>query len=348
MPSPDLQNFDPNSAGNHQNTIFGLPFSEDDARLVIIPVPWDATVSYREGAALGPQSILESSYQVDLYDRDAVDTWRQGIYMCDIPEFVHQKSLNTRELVLAIIEKQENGEKLNEHDHESIRKINTASTELNEWVQSESEKYLKRGQHVVLLGGDHSAPLGYMKALAGQYPDMSILQIDAHMDLRRAYEGFTYSHASIMYNMMMEIPSIHSLVQVGLRDFCDEEIEYGAGDARIHSFFDQDMKSKMYRGASYESICRDIIAPLSQDVYISMDIDGLRPDLCPHTGTPVPGGLEVEQLYFLLETVIASGRRIVGFDLSEVATDEDNESIDSIIGARILYKLSIDLLKSHG
>ncbi len=348
MPSTSLQNFDPNGPGNHNNTVFGLPFTEETASLVIIPVPWDATVSYREGTALGPEQIRESSYQVDLYDTDAPDLWKQGIYMSDNPEYIHQASEQTRELVSQRIEKLENQEPLNEADQEHLQQINTASARLNEQVYTETKRLLKMGKHVALLGGDHSTPLGHMRAIAEKYPTMSVLQIDAHMDLRRAYEGFTYSHASIMQNMLSEIPSISKLVQVGLRDYCDEEVSYAQTESRIVQFFSQGIKEALYQGSTYSKVVDDILAALGEEVYISFDIDGLDPTLCPHTGTPVPGGLGLEEAYYLCKRILDSGRRIVSFDLCEVAGDEDNTSIDSIVGARLLYKLSLLLLKSHG
>ncbi len=348
MPDNKLDNFDPNTAGNHQNTIFGLPFGEKDAQLVIIPIPWDATVSYRDGTALGPMIVQESSYQVDLYDPEFVDRWKQGIYLCEIPEFIHQKSIQVRELVEPIIEKQESGLSLGSHDEDALLKINKASQELNEWVASETQKYVQRGQYTAVLGGDHSTTLGHMKALAAFHPDMSVLQIDAHMDLRKAYEGFIYSHASVMYNMRQEVPSIQKLVQVGLRDFCDEEITFAAQDEHIHSFYDQDLKNKLFQGRTYDSLCTEIITLLTDEVYISVDIDGLYPQLCPHTGTPVAGGFQIEELYYLIKKIVDSGRKIIGFDLVEVAGDIDNTSIDSIVGARLLYKLSNYLLASHG
>ncbi len=347
MPNKALQNFDPNAPGDQNNTVFGLPFSEEDAALSVIPVPWDATVSYREGTALGPEQVLESSYQVDLYDRDAPGLWKQGIYMNAVPGHIHQSSMQAREKVVEVLEKLEKNQEIKESDLKDIQQVNAASIKLNEWVYTETKRLLEMGKHTGLLGGDHSSPLGHIKAVAEKHAGMSILQIDAHMDLRQAYEGFTYSHASIMYNVRNEIPQVAKIVQVGLRDFCDEEVEWAAKDEHMVQFFDQDIKEAQFKGASFDSYCEGIVSALDDEVYVSFDIDGLVPALCPHTGTPVPGGLQMEEAFYILQKIVDSGRRLVAFDLCEVAGDEDNHSIDSIVGARLLYKLSLLVLKSH-
>src|SRR5690606_2133030 len=119
----------------------------------------------------------------------------------------------------------------------------------------------------------------------------AVLQIDAHADLRRAYEGFQYSHASIMYNILEEIPAVTKLVQVGIRDYCDEEFEaITKSQGRIVTFFDRDLKAGAYQGKTWDQQTDEIIRELPERIYISFDIDGLDPKLCPNTGTPVPGG----------------------------------------------------------
>jgi agmatinase len=169
-----------------------------------------------------------------------------------------------------------------------------------------------------------------------------VLQIDAHADLRNAYEGFKYSHASIMYNVMNMVPQVKKLVQVGIRDYCDEELQMiNDSNGRIVTFFDKDIKEQQYEGATWRQVCDRIIAELPQKVYVSFDIDGLDPKLCPNTGTPVPGGFEVEQVFYLFKQLHASGRELIGFDVNEVSTGiQAADNIDAIVGARVLYKLS--------
>jgi agmatinase len=190
---------------------------------------------------------------------------------------------------------------------------------------------------VGLVGGDHSTPLGFMEALAERYSDFGILQFDAHCDLREAYEGFEYSHASIMYNAL-KIPQVKKLVQVGIRDWCEAENEIiNNSKGRVKTFFDYVMKRKMYEGESWRGICSEIISHLPRHIYISFDIDGLDPKLCPNTGTPVPGGLEFEQAVYLISQVAASGKKIIGFDLNEVAPGDSEWNGN--VGARLLYKM---------
>jgi agmatinase len=153
-----------------------------------------------------------------------------------------------------------------------------------------------------------------------------------------AYENFKYSHASVMYNALEEIPQLTHLVQVGIRDYCEEEFDYiQAKPGRIHTFFDKDIKEHLYEGGSWQQICDAIINKLPQKVFISFDIDGLDPKLCPRTGTPVQGGFETEQVFYLFKKLMASGRQLVGFDLNEVGVSQDEW--DENVGARCLFKL---------
>lgn len=339
----DLSNFDPNSVGLKSNNIYGLPFEEDDAELVLLPVPWEVTTSYRDGTSRGPEQIFESSLQIDLYDPDVTDGWKKGFYMLPIDKEVRMKSDYQRQCAQLIISYLEEGGEVtaNEHLTEKLKEINEGGRMLNQWVKEQAAELLKKGKKVGLIGGDHSTPLGYIQALADVHSDFGILQIDAHADLREAYEGFTYSHASIMYNVMKEVPQVSKLVQVGIRDYCDEEIMMiRQNPDRITTYFDKDIKEQQYEGHTWKQICQNIVADLPEKVYISFDIDGLDPKLCPNTGTPVPGGFEMEQIFYLFKQVHLSGKQLIGFDLNEVSTGEHGlDSIDSIVGARVLYKM---------
>lgn len=339
----DISQFDPNSVGLKANNIFGLPFSEEEAQLVLIPVPWEVTVSYRAGTALGPEQIFEAAMQVDLFDPDVKDGWKKGFYMQPVDDKIKNTSDWLRMEAEQIISSLADGEKIADNELLSgkMKEINEAGQMLCDWVYDKSLKLLEAGKKVGLIGGDHSTPLGFIKALADVHSEFGILQIDAHADLRIAYEGFTYSHASIMYNTLQQVPQVTKLVQVGIRDYCDEELEIiETSNGRIKTFFDKDIKAKQYDGATWKSICQNIIDALPQKVYISFDIDGLDPKLCPNTGTPVPGGFEVEQIFYLFKMLHDSGREIVGFDLNEVSSGNPaTECIDAIVGARVLFKL---------
>jgi Arginase/agmatinase/formimionoglutamate hydrolase, arginase family len=191
---------------------------------------------------------------------------------------------------------------------------------------------------VALLGGDHSISLGFFKAMAQQHGDFGILQVDAHCDLRESYEFFTYSHASVMYNALTEIPQLTRLVQVGVRDYCQEEWEYICNsNYRVITYFDRDIKDRLYEGQPWRQIVDEIVSHLPDKVLLSFDIDGLDPKLCPNTGTPVMGGFDFEQIYYLLKKVVQSGRRLIGFDLCEIGVDE--QEWDANVGSHILWKL---------
>lgn len=348
----DLSNFDPNSVGITSNNIFGLPFSEEDAALILLPVPWEVTISYRDGTSRGPEHIFEASLQVDLYDPDVTDAWKKGIYMLQPEKTLRVKSDYKRQCAELIICHLEDGGAVRDNEQltDKLQEVNESCAWMINWVYEQTKELMARGKKVGLIGGDHSTPLGYIKALADKHSDFGILQIDAHADLREAYEDFTYSHASIMYNVLKEVPQVSKLVQVGIRDYCDEElVMIRQNPERIATWFDKDIKERQYEGATWKSICQNIIEDLPQKVYISFDIDGLDPKLCPNTGTPVPGGFELEQVFYLFKLLHESGRQLVGFDLNEVSTGQhSHETIDGIVGARALYKMCNFMLAAKG
>lgn len=342
-----LKNHDPNGVGT-KGSFLGLPFTPDNAELVIIPVPWDVTVSYSEGTAKGPAAVLEASTQLDLYVKDIPDAWKLGISLLPISEEIENQSITYRKESASYIKWLEDGEK--DDVAEAIKttpsRTNISSRKLNEWVASEATKWLDKGKMVALLGGDHSTPRGLIDTLANKHGNIGILQIDAHMDLREAYEGFENSHASIMYNALQN-KNVSKLVQVGIRDFCQDEAEMAENsNGRIAVYYDQDIKESLMEGSTWKSICDKIIADLPERVYVSFDIDGLDPKLCPHTGTPVAGGLEFQEAMYLIKRVVQAGKTIVGFDLCEVTPGEDEW--DANVGARVLYRLANLMAVSQG
>lgn len=335
-----IAQFDPNGIGQLNDGMFGLPFSFEECDTVLIPVPWEVTVSYGGGTAQGPEAILTASYQVDLYDPFVQDAWKKGIALDEISEEIKTKSETLRQSAERYIEALANGKK--ENDPELLKTSQLIQKEclwLNQWVKNRVLHFMDQKKYVGLVGGDHSTPLGMMQALAERYPSYAILQIDAHADLRNAYEGFEFSHASIMYNAL-KIKQVEKLVQVGIRDYCQEELDLIQNSkGRVKTFFDRDIKYAQYHGDSWDRVCNRIINELPQHVYLSFDIDGLDPKLCPNTGTPVAGGFETEQVLFLLEKLVASGRKIIAFDLNEVSPAADNDW-DANVAARLLYRIS--------
>ena len=344
----DLSLFDPNSIGNPNHNIFGLPTNEEDARLIILPIPWEVTVSYNAGTARAADHILKASLQVDLFDPETKDAWKEGFFMRCPDKKILTKSDYLRKEAELYLNYISQGDIVSENRFmcKTLIDINEGGLFLNDWVYNQTKELLAKGKLVGLLGGDHSTPLGFFKAIAEQYPEFGILQIDAHMDMRKAYEGFNYSHASIMYNALEEIPQLKKLVQVGIRDYCEEELDYMLStNGRVVSFFDKDIKERQFEGETWKQITDEIVEALPKNVFISFDIDGLNPKLCPHTGTPVQGGFEAEQIFYIFKKIAQSGRRIIAFDLNEVGVSHDEW--DENVGARVLHKLCNTLIAGN-
>ena len=336
----DYSQFDPNAVGNPNNNIFGLPFSEEDAHLVLIPVPWEVTVSYKAGTARAPEHLFRSSLQIDLFDPEIPDAWKKGFYMRETDKKILLKSDYLRkeaELYINFISQGEDIEK-NKFMCKTLKEVNEGSLFLNKWVYDQTSELLEKNKLVGIIGGDHSSPLGFMKAIAEKHGDFGVLQIDAHCDLRESYEGFVHSHASIMYNALKDIPQITKLVQVGIRDYSESEWRYICDSQyRVISYFDKDIKERQFEGQTWKLIADEIVTHLPQKVYLSFDIDGLDPKLCPNTGTPVQGGFDTEQVFYLVKRILQSNRKLIGFDLCE--TGISNNEWDENVGARILFKL---------
>ena len=334
-----LDNFDPNGVGVNNGAYFSMPFTVEDAKLVLVSAPWDVTVSYGSGTAIAPDAIIEASMQLDFYDSSAVDAWREGIATAEINYSILEMSQRLRSDARRVIDHLEEGGKI---DDESIarhlKKVNNGSDEINSIIYNQCKHLLDSDKLVGLVGGDHSTPYGAIKAHAERGREFGILQVDAHCDLRECYEGFNFSHASIMYNVLRDFQSVSKLVQVGVRDYCDDELALASKSSRVELFDDYALAKARFAGKSWSEQCQEIVSTLPQDVYVSFDIDGLSMSYCPNTGTPVSGGLSFNEALYLLECITASGRRIIGFDIVEV-TPHPKHRIDAIVGARMLYKL---------
>ncbi len=315
--------------------------------MVLIPVPVEITTSYGGGTAQGPAAILKASRQVDLYDTSLGRIYEPGIHLLnEMPEL---KRLNRegRKLAVEIIRR---GGEIGGSSRLlwQLARVNEICAEINEIVECLATGLLGEEKLVGVIGGDHSAAFGLIRACARKHTRLGILHFDAHCDLRVAYEGFEWSHASIMHNVVRKIPQVRRLVQVGIRDFCEEEFEI-IKESRGHiiTFFDDMLQRGKFEGKTWRKMCLEITSRLPRDVYLSFDIDGLNPSLCPHTGTPVPGGLSFEEAVYLIETVVRSGRKIVGFDISEVAPGPGGDEWDANVGARLLYKIIGLTIKSQ-
>jgi len=348
--------FDPNAAAAPGSGIFGLPSGDRaydrSAKIAFLPIPWEVTTSYGGGTAQGPAAILEASHQVDLFDLDVFRPYEAGFAMRPLNDAGYRKilALNTKTKPLA-----ERARKGRGKPADALKKkVNAAGTALNAWVHAETRAILAQKQIPALIGGDHSTPFGAFQAVAEGHGPFGILHFDAHSDTRASYEGFDWSHASIMRNALDRIPQITSLVQVGIRDFCEEEYEYTRSQPkRVHVHYDSALARAKQSGRSWNDLMAEILRPLPNSVWISFDIDGLDPRFCPHTGTPVPGGLDFSEATGLIGALARSGRKIVGFDLNEVAPapsrkGQHGDEWDANVAARLLYKMAAWTLHSQG
>ena len=323
--------------------LYDVPVEPADAKIILVPVPFDATTSYRRGTALGPEAIRRASVQVDLFDLELHDKIgepaKAGIALLQQQPEVFAWNQEARSLV----DKVRDAEAETPAVAEALNRVNEIGSQINDWVYRCCRDWLHRGRIVGVIGGDHSVPFGNIRAHLEKYSDVGILHIDAHADLRAAYQGFHWSHASILHNVMERLGAPR-LVQVAIRDFCREEWDYIENSPNITTWFDRHLSAERTQGTPENTTMQRIVDDLPQNVYVTLDIDGLDPALCPHTGTPVPGGLSIHSLFNLLRTVTESGRQIVGFDLVEVAPHPtfpkaDCDEWDANVGARVLYKL---------
>ncbi len=325
---------DPESAADADSGIYGFSVPPEEAAAILIPVPFDATTSYRGGASNGPDAILRASRQIDFYDPEIGPAWGSGITLLDTNPDIRAWSDEAGTKTTQARALADGAER-----SRLAADVDAICERLNALVRAEVGRWIERGKLVGTVGGDHATAFGAIAAHAAAYPDLGILQIDAHADLRRGYEGFRWSHAAVMHNVL-ESTDVARLVQVGLRDLAASEAErIRDSDRRIVAFYDHDLAGAALECRPFSSLVARIVDALPEQVYVSFDIDGLDPALCPHTGTPVPGGLSFHQASALLAGVTRSGRRIVGFDLTEVAPDPDGDDWDGNVAARILYKL---------
>lgn len=333
--------FDPNGVGIANGNIFGFPLTEEEADIVIIPVPWDATASYGKGTSRAPQAVLDASTQLDFYHPKLDKAYTTKVFMSAISDewlAINDKLCKEGCDYISFLE---DGGNIEEHSYfkQFLAEINEASHALKEGVKARAKEVLKNGKIAALLGGEHSTPLGLIEALDELGKPFGVLHIDAHADLRDAYEGFEHSHASILFNVLKNCKNVVKLTQVGIRDIAEAEVNViKNSNKRVETFFDWDIKEQQFNGKNWSQQVKEIIATLPDRVYISFDIDSLCPELCPNTGTPVAGGFKLEEVTYLLFELAQSNKQIIGFDLNEVGTSTDSDW-DANVGARALWNL---------
>jgi agmatinase len=336
-----MSNFDPNGVGIANGNLFGFPVNESEADIVIIPIPWDATASYGKGTSEGPRVILEASTQLDFYHPKLDNAWKTKVYLAPISkDWAKINSQLCIEAIEYISFLEEGGDISQNIDFQNtVIKINEAQDALKNNLKERALTLMNEGKLVGVLGGEHSVPLGLLEAIDSKGDSFGILQIDAHADLRNAYEGFKQSHASIMFNALNNCKNLTKLVQVGIRDIAQSEIDLiNNSKGRVSTYFDWNLKEGQYNGDNWNNQVEKIISDLPELVYISFDIDGLSPELCPNTGTPVVGGFKLEEINYLFFKLVETGKRIVGFDLNEVSPGKDGDW-DANVGSRALWNL---------
>ncbi|MAG64118.1 arginase [Candidatus Woesearchaeota archaeon] len=348
-PEPVTNAFDPDAPAPPGSGLFGLGSPLEKAAVRVLPVPFEATTSYRRGTAGGPLAIEAASHQVDLYDRQTGRPYESGIHLAQVaPEVVAWN-----EEASALAQRLHAQEDSSAERETMLARVNAIGAELNTFVFDRTRESLNQGQLPVTLGGDHSVPYGAIMACAEEHPGMGLLHFDAHADLRDSYEGFTWSHASVLHNVIGGATDLGQIVQVGVRDLGESEARAieGSGGA-IHTVFDDQWARTRLDGLSLRELVRRNLDRLPTEVYLTFDVDGLDPSLCPQTGTPVPGGLTWHEAMLWLEELTNSGRRIVGLDLCEVSPgphgDLTGQNWDAAVGARLLYRLIGTALLTRG
>ncbi len=271
-------------------TYFGIePSAYEAADAVIIPVPYEGTVSFGRGASLGPRAMRIASRQVESYlpDRN-----------CDLFDKIAIHSLDD-------LEPNADGPRgMIDRVRDSVELVNQS------------------GQLPIIIGGEHSISLGAVEALVKKYPDLTVLQIDAHCDLRDSYQGSKFSHACVMRRIREIIPAI----QVGIRNM----------SASGHAYLKTHNLTETVFGPAELNI-ENIVSLCRSPLYITFDLDGLDPSIMPAVGTPEPGGLTWSSAVKLLESVFQKVK-VVGFDIVELAPRPDNSNSD-FIAAKLLFKM---------
>ncbi len=275
--------------------------SFDNSRIVVLPAPYEHSVSYGEGTRLGPEAIIRASHYVEFYDE----------------EFRRELCFRSGIATLSPIR--------------FGKRVNRSALDL---LEASVAELLDRGKFVVTLGGEHTISLAPVAAHLRRYPDLSVLQFDAHSDLRDSYQDNKFSHACVM-SRIVELVKPNRIVQVGIRAQCAEEAEFIEAH-KVNTFY-----AHQIRGSSYFTGSggwkREVIDRLTDHVYVTFDVDGLDPSIMPSTGTPEPNGLQWSETIELLR-MVGEHKSIVGCDVVELSPRKDL-SFPDLTAAKLTYKL---------
>jgi len=260
----------------------------ETAKYVLLPVPYDGTSTYIKGAEKGPQAIIDASDSIELYDiQTELEAYKSGIY--------------TDKYTFSFL----------------------SPEKMVEEVKERVTYFLQQNKMIGLLGGEHSISIGAIEAFAKKYPDLSVLQIDAHADLREIYNGSPFNHACVMRRAQ----EVANVVQVGIRNVCIEEKNNIIPE---NIFYAHEICEKTHW-------MQHAIDRLTEHVYLTIDLDGFDPSIVPATGTPLPGGLLWYETLAFLELLFQS-KKVVGFDVVELCPQEDNK-VSDVLAAVLVYKI---------
>ncbi|MGA0242346.1 MAG: arginase family protein [Candidatus Marinamargulisbacteria bacterium] len=305
-------------------------------RCVVYSVPWDVTTTFGVGTASAPLAIQAVYHQLD--DSHPFQSAAPVIEFCSVNPTILQFQDIWAPVSRPIIAALNRGDTLTPDQDLQRQGINQASIQLQETVFLDTLLRIRRAEPLLLCGGEHGVGVGYVQALSSVYPSISVLHIDAHLDARPNYFGYTHSHASVMTHYA-DTPSVKHITSVGIRDYDPSEPlfmhEHSVGS---DIFYDYEMHHQLFSGDSWASIVHDILDTLKHPVFISLDVDGLMPSLCPNTGTPVPGGLNYNQLVYLFEQ-LSRQKSVIGAELVEV-NSPSGTVYDATVGARLIQLMA--------
>lgn len=299
--------------------------------VLIYPIPWDLTTSNRAGTASAPLEIKKAMHQLDSshpFVKTPVDITflpenKRILDMQQQYSAVSRDIINTQHIHGTLTTEQKN----------YLNEINLACVKMHAEVFNDCNN---RTDPILLCGGEHGVGVGFIDTIPED--SFGILQIDAHMDCRISYLGYTASHASVITHYS-SCHQVSSITQVGIRDFDQSEKKFqDQSQTDFYVFYDYEMHKKIFHGTTWHDICTSIIQTLPNNVFLSIDVDGLSPSNSPSTGTPVSGGISYNQWVYLMELVFRN-RTIVGAELVEVGC-HDHSPLDVLLGARMIHVLS--------
>jgi len=271
----------------------------EEARVVVLPIYYEMAPSFGSGAGEGPYHLLNASFELECLDEETLTDWRQlGIHT-----------------VAGVFPTQDPEKAVEE-------------------IEAAAGRYLADDRFLFSVGGDHAITIGLSRAVASRYPDLGVLQLDAHLDLRDHWNGSRYNHACVMRRIAEDAKL--PFVQVGIRSFCPEEFDYIKAH-HLYPFYAHNLNP------SDNSWMDDVVYALPDNVYITIDLDGLDPAIVPGTGTPVPGGLAYRQVVELIKKVGAE-KNVVAADINELAKIEGSV-VSEFTAAKLATKLFVYCVK---